>query len=262
MELLTLSNGGKTGELMIYDDIGYDLWSDGGVTAIGVHEALARADKLEELTVRINSPGGSVRDGNSIYNELHRHAARVIVSIDSLAASAASVIAMAGDEIHIAKNGLVMIHEASGGARGRAKDLETTAKVLRKISESAADVYQARTGRSKEEILQWMADETWMTADEAFANGFVTKVLPAKTAPALTPEQRARGERMLSTFDHPPEAVIQMFARTRRAPDTVPPPNMTTAPREPSQGAPPAIVPTALGRLATEARGVMRLGNL
>ena len=256
MELLTLSNGGKTGEMIIYDDIGYDPWFGEGITAKSVHSALAEAKNLEELTVRINSPGGSVRDGNAIYNELHRNKARIIVEIDSLAASAASVIAMAGDEIRIAKNGLVMIHEASGGARGNAKDLEVTAQVLRKISSVAGEVYAARTGRDLAEILNWMADEKWMTADEAVSFGFATRVNPPKSAPPPTQQAKERGERMVATFKHPPEEVVRMYASAR--PED---PKMTAPPREAPRGAPPAIVPTALGRLATEARG-FRLGNL
>jgi ATP-dependent Clp protease, protease subunit len=267
MDLLTLSDGGKVGELIIYDDIGYDPWFGEGVDAKSVHAALKDAgDKLEHLTVRINSPGGSVRDGNAIYNELHRHKAHVVVEIDSLAASAATVIAMAGDEIHMAKNGLFMIHEASGGAWGNAHDLETTAQVLRKINDTAGEVYAARTGRAKDELLSWMKDELWMTADEALTNGFITKVNPAKPAPALSTDAKQRGQRMLATFRHAPEQALQMYGgalsqfadRTLR---TSTPPNVTTPRSEAPQPVPAALRPTALGRLATEARGV-RLRNL
>jgi len=184
MDILTLSNGGKSGELLIYEDIGENWWTGGGVSAVLVHKLLKDAgDKLEELTVRINSPGGVVTDGSAIYNALNRHKARVIVEIDGIAASAASVIAMAGDEIRIAKNALIMIHEASGGTWGDAADHEKTAGVLRRMSNAAIDIYAARTTTPRETLVEWVRDETWLSADEAIAAGFATHVIAAKEPP-------------------------------------------------------------------------------
>jgi len=260
MGLLTLSANGKSGELLIYDEIGPGWW-DEGITHQAVARELREAPELAEITVRINSPGGSVRHGNAIYNELNRHKARVVVEVDSIAASAASVIAMAGDEINLAGNALLMIHEAWGMVQGTASEMETTARVLRKMTEGAADIYAARTGRDKAELLTWMADTTWMSADEALEYGFATKVHANKQKPAEAPKSRWQGDTLLRIAggDVPDRIRQQLHLAPMR--EETRPPSLQTPPSGGSQGARPAIVPTALGRLATEARG-MRLGNL
>src|ERR1700722_3843695 len=97
-------------EMYIYDVIGEDWWTGGGITAVDVTKQLDDAGPLDKIIVRINSPGGDVFDGMAIYNALVRNSARVVVEIDCLAASAASFIAMAGEEINMAENAFMMIH--------------------------------------------------------------------------------------------------------------------------------------------------------
>jgi ATP-dependent protease ClpP protease subunit len=257
MQLFRMASSNHA-ELYIYDAIGDDFWGE-GITAKSITRALKEFGNVDTITVRINSPGGSVFDGNAIYNALNRHPARVLVEVDALAASAASVIAMAGDEIRVAKNALVMIHNAAGATRGEAKDHEKTAEVLRKISESAADIYVARTGRTKDEVIAWMDDETWFTSDEALEHGFATNIFEPKKREADAPSQRWKPQMLDATVHHvlPPRVTAQL-----RALGMVPSPNTTMRGGTPSSrsGAPSASVPTALGRLAAEPRA--RVGDL
>lgn len=150
-----------------------------------------------ELTVRINSPGGAVSDGIAIYNALARFPGRVAVLIDGLAASIASLIAMAGDTVQIADNALLMIHAPWTITEGDAAELRDVADVLDLHAEAMVSGYAEKSGKSRAEILKIMNQETWFTAEEALAAGFVDEiVVPAEMA-AL-----ARFD--LSRFKHPP----------------------------------------------------------
>lgn len=174
------------GEILIYDDIGPDYWGMIGVTTIA--NALKELGEVNELTVRINSGGGSVFEGVGIYNQLKTHAAKVIIQIDALAASIASIIAMAGDEIVMAENALMMIHNPMGFTFGDAEAHAKTIELLDSIKETLVGTYTARTGQSTEEVTGWMNDETWMTATEALERGFADKLAENKGVQAkLTP---------------------------------------------------------------------------
>lgn len=163
------------GEIFIYDDIGSGFFSD-GVTPKSFAEDLKALGAVRTLNIFINSPGGSVFDGVSIYNQLKRHSARKNVFIDGIAASIASVIAMAGDEISIAANGFMMIHEPWSCACGNASDLRRTADQLDKINDSIIDTYAARTPTPENVIAEMMEAETWMNAQEAVEHGFADQI--------------------------------------------------------------------------------------
>lgn len=171
-------------EILIYEMIGEDWWSGGGVTAKRFTDELKALGNVAKITVRINSPGGDVYDGTAIYNQLVQHKAAVNVFIDGLAASAASYIAMAGDSIKIAENGLMMIHNPWSIAIGESKDMRKTADVLDKIKDTIVLTYQKRTKQDSKEISKWMDAETWMTGKEAVDKGFADEIMEAKSVEA------------------------------------------------------------------------------
>lgn len=155
----------------IFDQIGEDFWGD-GVTAKGITASLR--DMSGDITVKINSPGGNVFEGMTIYNAIRRHQGAVRVEVMGLAASAASVIAMAGDEIVMDPGSMMMIHNAWGMVIGNRHDLADTIPVLEKIDGSMSKLYQARTGLDESDVGAMMDAETFMTAEEAVEKGFAT----------------------------------------------------------------------------------------
>jgi ATP-dependent Clp protease, protease subunit len=146
------------------------------VTAEQFAADLKAAGDVTTINLRINSAGGDVFAGLSMYRLLVEHKAKVIAHIDGLAASIASIIAMSGDEIRIAEAGFLMIHNAWGVAVGDAEQMRQTAGLLDMTTASLRDVYQSRTGRTAEEITGWMDDETWFTAAQAVEFGFADSV--------------------------------------------------------------------------------------
>ena len=187
-------------DLLIYDVIGED-WDGTGVTAKKVATALAEKPNAKTINVAINSAGGQVFDALSIYNRLVQHKAHVAVSIDGAALSAASLIAMAGDEIAIAENAMMMIHEAQGIAVGPASEMRKMADELDKANATLTTTYAARTGHSAEEVGELMAAETFFTAEEAVELGFATRVVEAKRIAAHVD---------LSRYHNAPEWVGQL----------------------------------------------------
>ncbi|HDR8094007.1 TPA: Clp protease ClpP [Bacillus cereus] len=132
--------------------------------------------KAEKIYVHINSGGGSAFDGVAICNQLKQHSAEIIVHIDGWAASAASVIAMAGDKIIMPSNTMMMIHQASTFEYGNADLFEKTARDLRKIDSALAASYKKRFVGTDEELKQLLKDETWLTAEEAVALGLADEI--------------------------------------------------------------------------------------
>lgn len=161
----------RSAELLIFEEID-SIWG------IGAKEIIEQLNKLDvdEILVRINSPGGDVFDGFAIYNSLVKHKAKIIVDIEGLAASIASVIAMAGDEIRIAENAMIMIHDPWSGQFGTAEDFRKTADLLDQVGVNIAKIYAEKTGQEFDEVVQMMKDETWFTSDLASELGFVTEV--------------------------------------------------------------------------------------
>lgn len=162
---------GNTATLTICDEIG-----SFGVTAAQFLQDLSALGNVTDITVYINSPGGSVQDGVAIFNALKTHPTRVTVEINGWALSIASFIAMAGDTIRMAENGLMMIHNPWTSAAGDAEALRKMADVLDKTRETLISGY-ARSGKSREEIIAMLDAETWMSADEALAAGFITEIV-------------------------------------------------------------------------------------
>lgn len=165
------AGGKKTLDLYIYDVISYY-----GVSAADVARALEDAGDVNTINVFINSPGGSVWEGMAIHSLLKRHPATVNVTVDSLAASMASIITMVGDTIKVMPGAMVMIHNPLGGVWGQAKDMKKYAELLDKIKAVCVSIYAKRTGRDAADIEQWMDEETWFTADEAVEKGFADSI--------------------------------------------------------------------------------------
>ena len=166
----------SVGEILLYQDIGEGFWT-AGTTAASFAADLKALGKVNLINCRINSPGGNVFDGITIYNLLASHPARVVVHVDGLAASIASVIAMAGDEINIADNGMMMIHNAWGGGFGPAADLRQIADTLDAITDTIAATYVKRSGMKLDKVKSMMDAETWMNAQEARDCGLATNVV-------------------------------------------------------------------------------------
>lgn len=165
------NKAGEDSTAFIYGDIG--MW---GITAADFVNELS-AVKSKVLNVRIDSDGGDVFAGIAIHNALVRHPATVNTYIDGLAASIASVIAMAGTERRIAKNAFIMVHEASTPIYGNKAELRARAALLEDIDKnSLVKTYQDATGLSEKELMKMMADTTWMSAEAALEKGFVTAI--------------------------------------------------------------------------------------
>lgn len=160
--------------LTIYGDIGESWWGE-STSAKDIEQALKNVSSTT-LTVHLNSGGGDVFDGIAIYNQLKNHSAKVIVHVDGLAASAASLIAMAGDEIIMHTGSIMMIHEASTWSWGTKTDMKKTLNALESIDKSIADIYMTRFVGEKSDIEALITAETWLTADEAVQVGLADSV--------------------------------------------------------------------------------------
>ncbi|WP_454000751.1 head maturation protease, ClpP-related [Afipia felis] len=158
--------------------IGEDWWTGGGVTSKRIAAAL-RSIGDQEVFVDLNSPGGDFFEGVAIYNMLRAHPRKVTVRILSLAASAASVIAMAGDEIQIGKAGFLMVHNAWVVAIGNRHDLADAAKTMEPFDDAMASVYSDRAGVKKAKAAEWMDAETWFNGEQAVEAGLADGYLPA-----------------------------------------------------------------------------------
>lgn len=200
----------REGELYIYGPIG-DYWD--GVSAKDFSAALKGLGEIDRLNLHLNSPGGDVFDGVAIFNELKNFSARVWVHVDGLAASAASVIAMAGNRIVMGEGSFLMIHNAWGVAVGDNRVMAQMAETLEKINGELADIYGRRSGRERGEILAAMDAETWLTADEAVAMGLADKAV--KTAPPVEPTAAAMPERLIAAYKKMP---AELRARAQQPP--------------------------------------------
>lgn len=173
-------------EVMLYDEVGgwYGATADQFIADL-------RGVTAPNLRVRINSPGGSVFEGIAIANALRSHPANVIVQVDGIAASIASVIAMAGDRIEMAPNTMLMIHDASGLCMGNAADMEEMAELLDLISDNIADAYAARAGGTRDEWRARMRAETWYLPEDAVANGLADEAtsVPKQGEPTAPDEE-------------------------------------------------------------------------
>ena len=187
-----IKSAGDVPEVYIYDEIGG--W---GVLAKEFIDELNALD-ASAFDLRINSPGGSVFQGNPIYNAIKRHPATVTAYIDGLAASMASVVALAADQVYMAANGLYMIHNPWTIAAGDADELRGTADTMDKLRAQMVNVYADKTGMEPELVSEFMTEETWFDAQEALDNGFIDGITDALEAAAHFD---------LSNFEHAPAAL-------------------------------------------------------
>jgi ATP-dependent protease ClpP protease subunit len=169
--------GAKSAEVLIYGAIG-DSWFEESITARQFVKDLKALGDVEAISVRLNSPGGSVPDGLVIFNTLDQHAAKVTVHIDGVAASIASLIALAGDEIVMAENARMMIHGPRALLGGTAKQHRAAADMIDGFAASMAVSYARKSGKTQDAILALLSDDTdhWYSAEEAVAEGFATRV--------------------------------------------------------------------------------------
>lgn len=191
-------------ELLLFDVIGADPWTGGGITAKSVAEALDGLKGVGKLTVRISSPGGLVSDGLAIHDMLARFSTHVVTQVEGLAASAASFIAMAGRERVATPNSMIMIHLAHGLTLGNADDHEKTARTLRKHDEAIAGIYAKRAGRRVQVFLDAMKAETWYNTNEAIRAGLLDATVAATDAVAATVRWCPK---VLARYTRTPDAV-------------------------------------------------------
>jgi len=183
-------NATASADVFIYDEIG-----GFGVSAQSFIDELDSLGEIEQINLRINSPGGSIIEGNVIYNVLKRHGAKVVTHIDGIAASMASVIAMAGDEIRMAANAFLMIHNPWTVSVGDSDQLRKDADLMDKMKLNIVNAY-GRSGYSGEELVQLMDAETWLTAEEALAAEFIDEIEGGIAAAASIGDMNAALEKI------------------------------------------------------------------
>ena len=194
----TIRARGTGAEVLIYDEIGAY-----GVSAKGFLAELGALPDGVPVDLRLNSPGGSVFDAVAIFNALTRHTGTITVWIDGIAASAASYVAMAGDEIVMPENAFLMIHDPSGIVMGTAADMRDMAATMDKIAGSMVRGYAARSGKSEEEIASLMAAETWFDAKDALDAGLATRMVePVRIAASFD----------IARFRNVPPALVEAVA--------------------------------------------------
>lgn len=164
--------------ISMFDVIGQDYWTGEGVTAKRVASAL-RSMGAGPVTVNLNSPGGDMFEGLAIYNLLREHQGEVNVKVLGLAASAASIIAMAGDKVQIARAGFLMVHDCWILAVGNRHDLREMADTMEPFDRAMADIYAARTGAEQKDMQKLMDAETWIGGSDAVDQGFADALLPS-----------------------------------------------------------------------------------
>lgn len=191
--------------VQVYGYIG-DSWDSESVTAKKFFKQVNDLD-VDEIELHINSQGGSVPDGNAIYNLLKAHKAAVRVVIDGWALSAASVVAMAGDTVEMPENAMMMIHDPMALVGGNASDMRKTADVLDKWKTGLVAAYRDKTGLPEDRIERMMSDETWMTAKEAALLGFADTVTGAVEIEACFDEDA------LKRFRHAPAEFVNLAIR-------------------------------------------------
>ena len=158
-------------EVIIYDEIGMY-----GVDAKSFISEIKSIPTNQNVLLRINSPGGSVIDGLAIYDAVNRMPQKVTSRVEGIAASMASVIALAADEVIMSENSLYMIHNVWGGEVGDSGDLRKAADLMDKMSDRLVNIYVSKTGKSEDQIRSWMDEETWFNSSEAIEAGFINLI--------------------------------------------------------------------------------------
>jgi ATP-dependent Clp protease protease subunit len=210
----------------IFDVIGRDFWGD-GISAKSVQRSLMANADAKRITVRVNSPGGEVFEGFAIFNLIRAAKAEIRVQIIGLAASMASVLALVGDQVEIADNAMMMIHDPWAFAVGSGDDLRKQALILDKLKESALDVYERESKLDRAVLAKMMTAETWMTAKEALEAGFVDAIIPAIEEHKSDHDRETRVVAVLDKFERLPNALrraeplIAAAATARKEPKTM-----------------------------------------
>ena len=184
-----LRNSVNPDTLWLYDAIGADMW--GGVSAEDFARTL-QAMSAPKLHLRINSPGGDITDARAMVTALREHPSHITAHIDGLAASAASYVALACDEVVISEGAFVMVHNAWTLAAGNRFDMQASSEMLAKIDHSIAADYQRKTGKDEAQVRAWMDAETWFSAQEALEVGLVDRIACA----AFKPQERPCYDRL------------------------------------------------------------------
>lgn len=221
-------------EILIYEEIGG--W---GISARRFANDLKALGDISRIDLRIHSPGGDVFEGMAIYNLLDSHPATVDVYIDGLAASMASVIAMAGDTIYMPENAMMMVHKPWGIQGGDADEMRRYAELLDKVEDNLVSAYVKKTGKTADEIKALLKDETWMGGREAVAAGFADKITESLTAAAHLTSKR------MQEFQNMPDSLNALLAP--RGQGATPPAAPATAP----QPAAPVVQQIEANTLAT-----------
>lgn len=206
------ASDGTSAAIQIYEEIGG--W---GITAQQFADDLKALGDVSHISLNIHSPGGDVFDGIAIYNLLNKHPAKITVHIDGLAASMASVIAMAGDRIVMPENALMMIHKPWGISGGNANDMRDYAELLDKVENVLIPAYARKTGKSAEALAAMLEEETWMDGRECVAQGFADEVLPAVSAMARIESKR------IEDFEHMPTELKGMITSPKGSTSTTTP---------------------------------------
>lgn len=165
--------------ISVLDAIGFDPWTGDGVTAKRIAAALRTIGADKDVIVNINSPGGDLFEGMAIYNLLREHKGEVTVKVLGLAASAASIIAMAGDYVEVARAGFLMIHNTWVIAIGNRNDLRDAADMLEPFDKAMAEIYAVRSELDIKAVAKMMDKETWIGGADAVEQGFADALLPA-----------------------------------------------------------------------------------
>lgn len=205
--------GERRAEVLIHETIGENWYGD-GLTAKRFARDLKALGEIDQILVRINSPGGAVFDGIAIYNTLKAHGATIEVFVEGLAASIASVIAMAGHTIRVGHGAMFMVHNPWTIAMGDADDMREVADMLDKVGESLIDIYHTRTGLEVAELRKLLDAETWLTAAEAVEKNFADEVDQASTEEddKATSAFRERVSNLAIEFRKPADNVLRFAA--------------------------------------------------
>lgn len=211
--------------ISIYSVIGEDPWGGEGMTVKRI-DGILRSIGNSDVTVNINSPGGDVFEGIAIYNRLREHPGKINVKVLGVAASAASIIAMAGDNIQVGASSFIMIHNAWVMAVGNRHDMREVADFLEPFDRALADVYVARTGSDLETVQAAMDAETWFSGTQAVEMGYADALLPADEIVAVDadpddeePVKALRRAELALCAEMPRSAARDLLNKIRGKPD-------------------------------------------
>lgn len=189
---------GPTNEFFIYDIID-DFW---GISARNFKQFLDMNAESPEIHIHINSPGGSAFEGRAIASQIRAFKGKTVCHVDGIAASAASIVAVACDEVRMAVGTMIMIHNAWSVTAGNKDDFIAQAELLEKCDQAMATDYEMKTGLARDEIIEMMNAETWLSADEAIEKKFADMI-------DQNAEKQDTSAFNLAAYEHAPESLLQ-----------------------------------------------------